>query len=226
MDENILMAARILFVISLMLGTFYWFYKKNQSKMDESLLRSFKILGDYARAGEAPESVIKRVSMMKEEPCSSIFNQILTSMQGGSTFADAIEKVSSMHNSKLLKVIGEILVEEQKTGADIYEVMNIFSQKLNALKYYEAYAKKSVRMNIVTMRILGILIIPVVFHFFPFLIEEITLPAYSVYFMAGYGAILGMLELLVFSDYPSFFVNVPLFSSIPILLNWLMQTYL
>ncbi len=223
MKPEILTLAKVLFATSLLVYIFYAIYSARKEKIEESLFRSIRTIADSARIGEATESTIKRIADQRNEPSSNVFREILKRIEIGDSFADALKKVSASYNSYLLTNLSDILTLAQESGADIYEMMNLYSKKLYKLRSYSKYAKSSTVPDIFVIRIMGIIMLPIIFYFFPIILPEVFLPAWSYYFFAGFGAILALLDLFVYSNIIPTIINIPLFASIPILIPWVLD---
>jgi pilus assembly protein TadC len=223
--ENLdtVLLGKIMLAFSSIVLVIYSVYSARKDAMEDSLFRGLRAIADSSQTGEAIESIVKRLADMKNEQCSRIFRQILHRIDDGQTFGEAVIDVSKTQSSMILKFVSELLIEVQQSGADIYEVMNLYSQKLYSFRYYARYAKSSINPNIFVVRIIGVVILPCVFYFFPLVLEEVPIPEYTFYFFAGFGAILGLLDYIIYNEWVNTVIYTPLFASLPLLLPTALQ---
>jgi len=217
---DLITLGKMMLVLSIVSYIFYLIYQNSREQMIDSLFRALRTIADSQMSGEAPESTIKRIADMKNERCSTLFREIVQKIDSGKTFGEAIETVSKTKNYEILSTLGEILIEAQKTGADLYETTNSYSQKLYVLKSYEKYAKKSTSSNIMVTRLMIVIVLPFVYYFFPFILPEITIPYFTFYFFAGFGVVVAFMDYFVYNDFVKSVIFAPMFASIPLLLPW------
>lgn len=217
-DSNAILASKIMFTIGFIVYIIYGIILDKKEKLDSSLYNTIRTISNASIIGEAIESAVKRVSEMHHETSSRIFLFVLARINEGKSFAQSMRLASKRFNSDLLKPISMVLIEAEKSGAEVNKILNDYLKKVWKLKNYEKYAIESTKGNIHVLIIMCLFILPTVFYFYPSIMEEITIFPYSYYFFAGYGIILALYNYLIYDDHIGTLINIPLYASIPLLI--------
>jgi len=216
---NTIEIARIVLSSSLFIFIVYAIFVNYRDKREESLLRTLRMIGDASVIGEAPESAIKRVSEMRHESSSGIFKKILRNISEGNTFTDAITTISKKTSSPILKYMSSILITAKETGTDSYAVINNYTPKLAKLHTYDGYARHIINKNLMVIQIIGVIILPGLFHVLPlFFMGEIIIDSFVFNFFVIFAALIGTMDYLLYEDWISSLIYIPLFASISYLL--------
>lgn len=196
-----------------------------RERLEESLFRLLRTIGDSAKIGEAPESSIKRISEMKNEPASKIFKQILILMNEGNGFSESLNMVSKKFHLQSLTSTAKILIASKESNSNEFEILNNYSQHLWKLKHLGRYAKESTQSNPFVIKVMVAVILPGLFYFLPSIIEGIFVPSYSYYVFAAYGLIASFYDLLMYNEMVMTLTKVPILISLPILIPKIMEMF-
>lgn len=220
--NEIEMIAAIVFSISILSFIAYAWFSQKLYKFEESLFNAISMIAESSRMGEAPESTIKRISDMKNEACAKAFKNIIRHIENGKTFAEALGDISEKYHSETLVLLARVLIDSQESGTNVYDAMNAYSDKIWKLKQLETYAKKSTSSNLFVLKMMSVVILPAVFYYMPVVLEEVFIPSYSIYYFAVFGAIIGLADALVYNEYVNSLIYVPMLSSLPIVIVWIL----